>query len=81
MEQMTAYPRVVAEQIKPFEYASASGGKSIIGEVVEIKAVGVWGDADFPVSVHITVPPGCGITPFMGDCLKIVVSRDDRSAG
>jgi hypothetical protein len=80
-EKAVAYPRVISEMIKPFEYPSMSGEKSIIGEVVEVKASGVWGDAQYPVSIHITVPPGSAVIPCMGDNLKIVVSRDDRGVG
>jgi len=76
--EIVAYPRVTSEVIKEFVYR----GMPIpgdVGEVVEIRAMGTWGEFAFPVSVHLTVPPGCAVTPFMGDCLKIMVGRDDRS--
>ena len=75
IEEIVARPRVHRETIAPFKYPQGEG------EVVEIRADGVWGEFSWPISVHITVPPGCGVVPPMGDCLKIVVTRDDSSQG
>lgn len=63
--------RVVSQAVKPFQY-----GKTI-GEVLEVKAVGDWGgnDAEWPISLHITVPPGCGAIPVTGDSITVIVSQ------
>lgn len=84
-EKIMAYPRVMSEKLDGHEYCGKliDGKKNLSapskwGEVVEIRAVGHWGEHQLPISVHLSVPPGHPVLPFMGDCLKIVVSADDR---
>jgi hypothetical protein len=99
-QQIVARLRVVSEAVKPFQYfrdepelasCPMPGGP---GEVIEVKAVGVWGHPGefvgcqshtdqpgasglpgWPVSLHITVPPGCGAIPVFGDDIQITVTR------
>lgn len=77
-DKVTAFPRVIAQVVKPFEYHTGHA-KSVIGEVMEVRAVGVYGPDKYPISVHITIPPGCGIIPPIGDCITVTVERDTRS--
>ena len=63
--------RVVSEAVKPFSYFPDQPS----GEVIEVKATGVWGEHGYPVSLHITVMPGCGAIPLFGDELKITIER------
>lgn len=70
------FPRVISETIKPFSYR-ANCSPASEGEVVEVRAAGVWQDQDgerYPLSLHITVPPGCSFIPVTGDNLRVRVS-------
>jgi hypothetical protein len=70
---ITAEARVLGQTIKPFEYGNTEVSK--LGEVLEVKAVGTWGEHHWPVSLHITVPPGCGAIPCTGDSVRVTVER------
>ena len=74
--RIIAFPRVTSEVIKPFQYIAPEG--STTGEVVEIRASGEWSDGkyNYPISIHLTTYPGCGVVPFMGDNLKITLERE-----
>ncbi len=81
-EKAVGFPRVVSETIKPFTYTAHCSPTE--GEAIEVRAVGVWrenatpvedlGQA-YPVSIHITVPPGCAFIPATGDHLKVTIER------
>jgi len=69
-----------------FTDESRKSEQESIGEAIEVKATGGWSRIDpracsstkdpiFPVSLHITVPPGCGVIPVVGDHLKVTVER------
>lgn len=67
--QITAPLRIVSQTIKPFDYPKQAG------EVVEIKAIGTWGEHEWPISLHITVPPGCSVIPATGDEIEVTITR------
>jgi hypothetical protein len=69
IEEIVAHLRVTSQIIKPFQYSDTPG------EVEEVKAVGVWGEHNWPISLHITVYPGCGVIPIFGDDLQVTVTR------
>lgn len=77
-QQIVTRLRVVGEAVKPFQYGLTNEGVPLsqpAGEVVEVKATGVWGEYNWPMSLHITVPPGCGAIPVFGDDIKVTVER------
>lgn len=53
------------------------------GETVEIRASGHWAsqenktalDIMYPLSLHMTVYPGCGAIPVIGDDVLITIER------
>lgn len=74
-EKVTAYLRVTS--------CSIISKTSKNGDVLEIKANGMWlseaeGDTDptYPLSLHMTAYPGCGVIPVVGDNIKITVERE-----
>lgn len=78
MEALTAEVRVTSQIIKPFTYKVEDIGM-VGGESIELRASGFWkGDNEdhFPVSLHLTVYPGHGVIPEIGDCLTISVTRN-----
>ena len=89
MEKVTAEVRVTNLNVQPFAYrrdcSRGSEGEMMMGgESVVLKASGFWEDVNpainvepdlYPISVHITVYPGHGIIPVLGDTLKITVER------
>jgi hypothetical protein len=84
MEKITASLRVTSCVVKPFAYGKDQAN---IGEAVEIKATGTWdsdsqapnqasdNNAHFPMSLHMTVYPGCGVIPVIGDHVIVTVER------
>jgi hypothetical protein len=48
-------------------------------ETMEIKALGNWnsemGGTKYPVSLHLTAYPGCGVIPVIGDDIEITLTR------
>jgi hypothetical protein len=83
MEKITATVRVTDLNVRPFDYEVE--GKVEVGESVVIKASGHWKSDtanpevcdQFPVSLHMTVYPGHGIVPALGDNLSIAVERSN----
>jgi hypothetical protein len=89
METITAEVRVTNLNVQPFAFrrdcSRGSEGEMMVGgESVVLKASGFWEDSSpetetkpdqYPVSVHLTVYPGHGIIPVLGDTLKITVER------
>lgn len=81
MEKITARVRVTDLNVRPFDYEVE--GKVEVGESVVVKASGHWKSDtsnpevfdQFPISLHMTVYPGCGIIPALGDNLSITVER------
>ena len=73
--------RIISETIKPYgqNRAVALGCENTdgFGDTVEVKAVGTWGTAQYPVSLHFTAYPGCGLPPI-GDHLLVTVEREDE---
>lgn len=70
--KVIAFPRVISAGIKENQSP----------EVLEIKAKGYWKESgamqsssSWPVSLHITVYPGCSVIPVTGDHLKITIER------
>jgi hypothetical protein len=79
MEKITTELRVVSCVIKPFMY----GGERM-GEAMEVRASGFWepsdsSDGPYPASLHITVYPGCGVVPMIGDSVKITIERGNKA--
>ena len=85
-EKITAILRVVGSTIKRWDYANNQPYSesqhllpSVLGEAMEVRAVGEWEclDADevtklkFPMSLHVTVYPGCGAIPVTGNHIKV----------
>lgn len=70
---LVVFPRVTSEIVKPFDFGFENPVKG--GEVVEIRATGFWSEFNFPVSIHMTVYPGCEVLPPLGDHLKVTVER------
>lgn len=73
-QKITAELRVIGCAIKPFAYGED------VGEVVVVKAEGEWlsefpPHPKYPVSLHITVYPGCGAIPVTGDKIRITVEQ------
>lgn len=91
MEKVTASVRVTNLNVQPFAYrrdcSRGSEGEMMVGgESVVLKASGFWESPNaaanaepdlYPVSVHITVYPGHGIIPALGDALTITVERSN----
>jgi hypothetical protein len=86
-ERVEARLRVVSETIRRWDYthckpADGPTQSDHIGEVLEVKAIGEWRSLDedgphtFPVSLHITVYPGCGVIPVIGDHICVTIERD-----
>ena len=77
-EKIVTNLRVKSCVIKSFAY-----DVDRIGEVVEVKAEGLWASTeqlqpsttDLPISLHITVYPGCGAIPWIGDNIQITIER------
>lgn len=70
--------RVLSCVMKPFSYGVPDPNEPWtveVGEVNVVKAIGTWGECKWPVSLHITVPPGCGVIPHLGNGIKITVER------
>jgi hypothetical protein len=84
MDKVTAEIRVTGLKVQPFAYKDGKG-EMVGGESLEMRAAGFWvseGTKDgypildhFPVSLHMTVYPGHGVVPAIGDCVKISVER------
>lgn len=80
-EKITAVLRVTGCTIDDRGSLTARQAASIPGEVVEMKASGYWvpeytqGAPKYPASLHITVYPGCGAIPVVGDHIKVTVER------
>jgi len=74
MESITAKLRVTNLNIKPFTY-----GLEHEGECLELRASGTWSDSQdqFPISLHFTVFPGCGVAPMVGDHVVVTIARED----
>jgi hypothetical protein len=79
-EKIEVVLRVKSCVIKPWQYNRLDPP----GECLEIKAEGGWvptadvvtgPGGELPVSLHITVYPGCGVVPVIGDCVQITVER------
>ena len=77
-DKLIAYPRVTSEIIKPFEYTTLEH-RLALGESLEVRATGTWGNDKMPVSLHIITMPGSMIAAPLGECLKITIERDDRT--
>lgn len=85
-EKIVTSLRVKSCVIKRAEYVDGQLGK-IEGEVLEVRAEGLWApqvpegsksvafNTDYPVSLHLTVYPGCGVVPVIGDSMVITVER------
>jgi hypothetical protein len=78
MEKVTAVIRVTTLKVQPFAYKDGKG-EMVGGESLEMRAAGFWVDDKtgdhYPTSLHMTVYPGHGIVPAIGDCVKISVER------
>ena len=78
MDKVAAEIRVTGLKVQPFAYLDGKGG-AVGGETLEMRAAGFWVDEDtkdhYPVSLHMTVYPGHGVVPAIGDCVKISVER------
>jgi hypothetical protein len=78
MEKVTAEIRVTGLKVQPFAYKDGKG-EMVGGESLEMRAAGFWVDErtgdHFPASLHMTVYPGHGVVPAIGDCVKISVER------
>lgn len=72
MEKITARLRVTNLNVKPFAYIDYKEG-----ECLELRAAGHWLEESdqFPVSLHLTVYPGHGIVPAIGDPLVLTIER------
>ena len=82
MEKVTAEIRVTGLKVQPFAYKNGIG-QEVGGESLEMRAAGFWVDEKtqdhYPVSLHMTVYPGHGVVPAIGDCVKISVERSNAS--
>ena len=87
-EKIETELRVKSCTIKPFDYSRPGAEQMPTGEVLEIRAEGMWHPKDFdfiskespsypcyPVSLHFTVYPGCGVVPVIGDYIQIAIER------
>lgn len=77
MDKLTAEIRVVSLKVLPFSYKDGKG-EMVGGEVLEMKATGFWVDEEknhYPASLHVSVYPGHGVVPAIGDNVKISVER------
>ena len=78
MYNVTAEIRVTTLKVQPFAYKDGKG-EMVDGESLEMRAAGFWVDEKtndhYPVSLHMTVYPGHGVVPAIGDCVKISVER------
>lgn len=80
MEKITAELRVTTLKVQPFAYKD--GNEEMVGgESLEMRASGFWVDINnenhFPISLHVTVYPGHGVVPVIGDCINITVTRSN----
>lgn len=80
-EKIETELRVKSCTIKPFSYSPESI-EATPGEVLEIKAEGFWHSdlsdtksPRYPMSLHFTAYPGCGVVPVIGDNIQITVER------
>jgi hypothetical protein len=76
--------RVIRAEIKKWDYsqhrlvdqnANPRATSQESGEVIEVRAVGEWGEQRFPVSLFITTMAGCGAIPVTGDHIAITVEQ------
>ena len=71
-EKLTARLRVISCTIRQDSTLDRSPG-----EKLEVKASGLWksenGKDSYPVSVHLTVYPGCPAIPAIGDDIEVVI--------
>jgi hypothetical protein len=78
MDKVTAEIRVTGLKVQPFAYKNGIG-QEVGGESLEMRAAGFWIDEKtgdhYPTSLHMTVYPGHGVVPAIGDCVKISVER------
>jgi len=81
MDKVTAEIRVIALKVQPFSYKDGNN-EMVGGESLEMRAAGFWVSEEpdtpanhYPVSLHMTVYPGHGVVPVIGDCVKISVER------
>ncbi len=83
MEKLTAELRVTSLKVQPFAYKDGKG-EMVGGESMELRASGFWVDDSgpagepsnyFPMSLHVSVYPGHGIVPVIGDCVTVSVER------
>ena len=74
---------VINARLRVVSCAIAGGlsAGSQAAEVVQVKAVGEWAPETiapailYPISLHLTVYPGCGAIPVIGDEIRIAISR------
>ena len=77
MARITAEVRVTSLKFQPFAYKDGKG-ELVSGESLEMRAGGFWisDDGDrYPVSLHVTVHPGHGVVPAIGDCVTVSIER------
>lgn len=77
MANITAEIRVTGLKVQPFSYKDGKE-EMVGGESLVMKAYGFWEDNDgnkYPTSLHMTVYPGHGVVPAIGDCVTISVER------
>jgi hypothetical protein len=78
MEKITASLRVTTLKVQSFAYKDGIG-EMAGGESLEMRASGFWVEEKtndhFPISLHLTVYPGHGVVPEIGDNVVVSVSR------
>jgi hypothetical protein len=76
MDKVEAEVRVTSLKVKPFAYKDGKD-EMVGGESMEMRAEGFWvgGKDHFPISLHVTVPPGHAVVPAIGDCVSVIVQR------
>lgn len=78
MENITAELRVTAMKVQPFAYRDGKN-EMVGGESLEMRAAGFWEENDdlFPLSLHVTVYPGHGVVPAIGDNIRVTIERSN----
>jgi hypothetical protein len=70
---ITTEIRVVSETLKTTCRSTMDEKHHPEIEILEVKAVGEWGEHRLPVSLHFAMPPGYGTIPFTGSKIKLEI--------
>lgn len=78
--EATATMRVKSLKVMPWPYATGAPEgetQTFYGEAVMVQSEGkiILDTGTYPISIHMTVPPGCGLVPPFGDDYRVIIQR------